>query len=127
MNILLVDDKQEILNSLVIMIEKYGHTVEVALNGLAAFEKAQTTGFDLFIIDHLMPVMNGLQLTKNLKQNESTKDIPIIFITTQDIKEVSLLPEAQVFSGLLPKPIVENSLMQLIETRSTANSLSHSL
>ena len=50
MRILLVDDKRAILEQLTPILEINGHTVQIALNGLAAFEKAQTDLFDLYII-----------------------------------------------------------------------------
>lgn len=127
MKILVVDDKQAVLDQISSLLTKYGHQIELAHNGLDAFEKAQKTRYDLFVVDHLMPLMNGLQLAKNLKQTETTKATDIIFITTQDVKEVALLPEAELFSTLLPKPIDENLFMQVIETRSSANSNVHSL
>ena len=127
MRILVVDDKQAVLEQISSLLIKHGHQVELAHNGLDAFEKAQKGDYELYVIDHLMPLMNGLQLAKNFKQTEKTKAVDIIFITTQDVKEVSQLPEASLFSALLPKPIDENLFIQMVETRSSANSNVHSL
>lgn len=114
MHILVVDDKESILTVLRTMLENAGHSVETALNGLDAFEKAQYTDFDLFVIDHLMPVMNGLHLSKNLKQHSKTFDKPIFFITTQDIDIVKKLEESVLFSAILSKPIDESKLVSFI-------------
>ena len=127
MHILVVDDKQAVLDLVTDILKGYGHSRETASNGLDAFEKAQKSPFDLFIIDHLMPVMNGIQLAKNLKHTDKTKDTEIVFMTTQDVSGVKALPEARLFKGIVAKPIDENLLMQLVETASKENTLLHSL
>jgi len=127
MHILVVDDKQAVLDLVTDILKGYGHSIETASNGLDAFEKAQKSPFDLFIIDHLMPVMNGIQLAKNLKHTDKTKDTEIVFMTTQDVSGVKALPEARLFKGIVAKPIDENLLMQLVETASKENTLLHSL
>ena len=67
MHILVVDDKSAVRLALTNILEQQGHSVRTAFNGLDAFEKAHSELFDLYIIDHLMPVMNGILLSKNLK------------------------------------------------------------
>jgi CheY-like chemotaxis protein len=88
MDILLIDDKHSILDFVTALLIDSGHTVETAYNGLDAYEKAQQQSFDLYIIDHLMPVMNGLQLSKNLLNNPFTANTPAIFMTTQSLTKV---------------------------------------
>lgn len=115
MRILAVDDKKAVLDLLTNLLDKSGHTVEIAQNGLAGFEKAQTGKFDLFIIDHLMPIMNGLQLTKNLSQCSTTSSTPVIFMTTQAIKNITSLEEASLMYQIIPKPINESILLMTIQ------------
>jgi CheY-like chemotaxis protein len=121
MHILLVDDKKAILEQLTPILERNGHTVEIALNGLAAYEKAQSEFFDLYIIDHLMPVMNGIQLSKNLMKNSLTLNVPIIFMTTQNTSEIFRLVQNLSFHALISKPIDENLLMGFVEQLNVEN------
>lgn len=121
MHILLVDDKKAILEQLTPILERNGHTVEIALNGLAAYEKAQSEFFDLYIIDHLMPVMNGIQLSKNLMKNSLTFNVPIIFMTTQNKSEILKLVQSLSFHALISKPIDEKLLMGFIEQLNVEN------
>lgn len=114
MKILLVDDKTVLLESISAFLKALGHEVETAVNGLAGFEKTHGQQFDLFIIDHLMPVMNGIQLVKRLRQQDKTADLPIIFMSTQDIKELSYLIDANIISHLVSKPIDFNNLSDII-------------
>ncbi|NQZ20463.1 MAG: response regulator [Colwellia sp.] len=121
MRILLVDDKKAILEQLTPILEINGHTVQIALNGLAAFEKAQTEIFDLYIIDHLMPVMNGIQLSKNLIKNPLTLNVPIIFMTTQNTSDILGSVQNLFFHALIAKPIDEKLLIGFVEQVNVEN------
>ncbi|TWX55774.1 response regulator [Colwellia hornerae] len=114
MVILLADDKQNILDFITPLLEQQGHIIETATNGLAAFEKAQQQPYDLYIIDHLMPFMNGVQLCKNLQKNPLTANTPIIFMTTQNTADVIALTRLLHFKAIIAKPINENSLLNAV-------------
>lgn len=123
MNILLVDDKKTVLSSISAFLEDEGHDVTTALNGLQAFEQTHVDDFDLFIIDHLMPVMDGIQLAKRLKKQEQTADLPILFMSTQDIKSINHLVENQFVEHLLSKPINFQELADLLKGYASKNSV----
>lgn len=123
MHILVVDDKQAVRTSLMKLLELRGYTVHTACNGLDAFEKTQSFSYDLFIIDHLMPIMNGLQLTKNLRQQAQTKQTPIFFMTTQGIDAINSLPESRLFNATLNKPINEDELIDHVTQLNSLNNL----
>ena len=127
MKILVVDDKEAVLRQITSFLSGYGHSVETAYNGLDAFEKVQKGDYDLFIIDHLMPVMNGVQLSKNIKSSISYKHIPIIFITTQDQQSIKALPEFELFDAILSKPINVDEFNKCVDQFSIENTLYHSL
>ena len=127
MHILVVDDKQLALNSVSDLIERYGHTVVKATNGLDAFEKAQQDHFDMFVVDHLMPIMNGLQLAKNLHEHQTLSTKPVVLMTTQPLSEVSAMEEANFFDDILSKPINEELLISSINRLANENSRQQSL
>ena len=91
-----------------------GYNVETAVNGLDALEKIKSNNYQLIIVDHLMPLMNGVQLTKNLKYTEQYKNIPILFMTTQGAETVKLMPEYKLFFSVIDKPINKVQLLNLI-------------
>lgn len=105
MNILVVDDKKSVRDCISDFLISLGHTVSTAVNGLDGFEKAQQTPFCLYIIDHLMPLMNGVTLSKNLKKTPLCANTPILFMTTQNKKSVKELPEFSLFDGVVSKPL----------------------
>lgn len=92
--ILIVDDLTENVD-LLMFILKSDYIVSGALNGEMALQIAQENKPDLILLDIVMPDMNGYEVCRQLKSNESTKDIPIIFITALS----EALNEARAFSA----------------------------
>jgi two-component system chemotaxis response regulator CheY len=127
MHILLIDDKHSILDFVTALLIDSGHTVETACNGLDAYEKAQQKSFDLYIIDHLMPVMNGLQLSKNLLNNPFTANTPAIFMTTQSLNKVIDLTRSLSFQAIITKPIETKALLNAVNLTNEKNTTCYSL
>tara|TARA_R110000737_G_scaffold258595_1_gene267169 strand:- start:2877 stop:3260 length:384 start_codon:yes stop_codon:yes gene_type:complete len=121
MQVLVVDDKQVILDSLSKLLIAHGHFVDTANHGLAASEKLQTSDYDLLIIDHLMPIMNGIKLTKLVRQNQCYANVPVIFMTTQGQKSIEMHCNTDIFSAIIDKPIDEQQLVKLINELISSN------
>ena len=115
MHVLVVDDSKVIQDGICKLLTSLGYSVETACNGLDAFEKAQNGEHQLYIVDHLMPLMNGVQLSKNLSNNAHCQNTPILFISTQDLEQVKQLPEYSLFSAVLSKPINENDFLMTLD------------
>jgi diguanylate cyclase (GGDEF)-like protein len=79
--ILIADDNEEMLETLVRIFSLYEFTVETALNGIEAVEKAQNSSPDIIILDGMMPEMDGFEACRILKKNDKTKEIPVVFLT----------------------------------------------
>ena len=127
MNILVVDDNPIILNNLTALLSAHGYFINTACHGLDASEALVNNSFDLVIIDHLMPIMNGIQLTKHIKQHEALADIPVIFMTTQGINAIPYLCDIEMFSAIVDKPIDEHSFMLLVNELLLTNTRRQSL
>lgn len=87
--ILIVDDEKDIVEMLKYNLEKEGYEVLSARNGKDALEQAQSHP-DLIVLDVMMPEIDGWEVCKQLKKNEMTTAIPIIFLTAKgsEIDEV---------------------------------------
>jgi CheY-like chemotaxis protein len=105
MRILVVDDNKAVQEKIAELLISQGHSVDLAINGLDALGKAQQADYQLFVIDHLMPLMNGVQLTKNLKNNCEFSSTPVIFMTTQGTQTLRNLVEFSLFDKVIDKPI----------------------
>ncbi len=86
--IVIVDDLPENLDVLSRVFIEEGYNVRVFSRGSIAFKSAVQSPPDLFLIDILMPEMDGYELCGKLKNNENTKSIPVIFLSSLiDINE----------------------------------------
>jgi CheY-like chemotaxis protein len=115
--ILLVDDSRTTLLMERMMLEKRtSYQCITATNGLEAVEKAQAEHPDLVLMDVVMPQMNGFEACKRLRENEKTREIPVILVTTRG--EESYM-EAGFQSGCndyVTKPINGPDLLKLLQS-----------
>jgi two-component system chemotaxis response regulator CheY len=116
MNVLVIDDKKSVRDAISGLLVALGYSVDTAVNGLDGFEKAQKMPYHLYIIDHLMPLMNGVLLSKNLKQKSLCAKTPILFMTTQEIDSIKTLPEFMLFNSIISKPLNETTFISIVES-----------
>lgn len=83
-NLLVVDDTPDNLRLLSAILTERGYKVRKALNGKTALKTVQTAPPDLILLDINMPEINGYEVCEQLKANEQTHDIPVIFISALD-------------------------------------------
>ena len=78
--ILIVDDEVANINVLIHLLRNQ-YALHVAKSGSIALEMAKSHQPDLILLDIIMPEMDGFLVLKKLREDESTKDIPVIFVT----------------------------------------------
>jgi diguanylate cyclase (GGDEF)-like protein/PAS domain S-box-containing protein len=84
-NILCIDDNTEMLELLSSTLEVEGYNVITSNSGKDGIEKAISYKPDLIILDLMMPDIDGFEVTQVIKNNPSTKDIPILILTAKDL------------------------------------------
>ena len=77
--ILVVDDEEQVRNFIVSLFSNYGHSCEMAENGIEAFNKLKKNSFDSVVIDTVIPHMDGVTLTTELLK--LYPDLPIMVMT----------------------------------------------
>lgn len=82
MRILLVDDEIEMAEAVARVLMREGYTVERAHEGVAGQSMALTQGFDLFILDWMLPGVTGLEICRSLRF--AGKMTPVLFLTAKD-------------------------------------------
>jgi two-component system alkaline phosphatase synthesis response regulator PhoP len=82
--ILVVDDEPDIVRVLKVQLEQDGYQVVSAENGQHALERVTRDRPDLILMDHMMPVMDGLEALEKLKGDPATAQIPVIILTAND-------------------------------------------
>jgi diguanylate cyclase (GGDEF)-like protein len=84
-NILCIDDNEGVRELLREILEPEGYNILTAGTGKEGIEKALVYRPDLIILDLMIPDMDGFELSRVLKNNAATVDIPIIILTAKDI------------------------------------------
>lgn len=80
--VLIVDDEPSIITLLTFNLEKEGYQVTSATDGLAGYELALTQPFDFLILDVMLPSLDGIEITKKLRQEKV--ETPILVLTAKD-------------------------------------------
>lgn len=110
--IIVADDDPAILDAIRLMLEFEGYDVECFPNGNGLLEMDRNAP-DLLLLDIWMSGTDGRDLCQQLKQQESTRDIPVIMISaSHDIESSALAAGADDF---LAKPFDINDLLDKIE------------
>ena len=96
------------------LLEKLGHAVEVAANGMEALALLDKQEFDLVIMDMQMPVMDGVQATQIIRAGEKStgRHIPILAITANAFDEDRRKCFDAGMDGYLPKPVSAKELRE---------------
>jgi two-component system chemotaxis response regulator CheY len=82
-SILAVDDSASMRQMVTFTLKSAGYNVVEAVDGQDAWEKSSTRDFDLVLTDQNMPRMDGISLTKKLRDNPKFKTTPILILTTE--------------------------------------------
>jgi CheY-like chemotaxis protein len=85
-NILVIEDNPVNMELTVDLLESYGYNVTPAEDGFIALDKVKEDKFDLILLDIQLPKMDGLEVLSRLKEDEATKDIPVIALTAHSMR-----------------------------------------
>ena len=92
--ILIVDDEQDIVESLKFVLEVSGFVCYTAFNGEDGLRLAKEIMPDLIILDVMMPKINGYKISRLLKYDNKYKDIPILMVTARSQEEDKIIGKA---------------------------------
>ena len=112
--ILIVEDHPDTRNSLQQLLQLSGFDVLTADNGQQGLMKATAHFPDLIVTDVMMPVMDGLELVRELRSSAAFRDTPIIVISAYITKAAEAVHLGA--NDVLPKPLDPNLLIERIET-----------
>lgn len=113
--ILIVEDNEQNLYLETFLLEKQGYEVVQARNGQQGLELAAYEHPDLILLDIQLPVMDGYEVAKRLKQALETTSIPIVAVTSYAMagdREAALAAGCQ---GYIEKPIDPDSFVEQVK------------
>ena len=99
------------------MLKKMGlNKIVASTNGQIALDKLKAQEADLIISDWHMPVMDGLELYKAVKKEETLKDIPFLMVTVEDSKEKVIEALKLGIRDYIVKPLQKSSFEAKVKT-----------
>jgi CheY-like chemotaxis protein len=119
--ILIAEDDDDARIALKLMLKLNKFDVLEALNGREAVDSVLLNRPDLVLMDLSLPVIDGLQATREIRQQPEFEHLPIIFVTGYDNKETIDNIHASGGTGFINKPIEFDDLKKMIESHLTAN------
>ncbi len=102
--ILIVDDEQDIVESLKFVLETSDYTCYCAYDGEEGLRLAKEIQPDLIILDVMMPKINGFKISRLLKFDNKYKNIPILMLTARSQEEDKLIGEETGADEYITKP-----------------------
>lgn len=114
-SILAVDDSASMRKMVSFTLTGAGYHVVEAVDGQDAWDKAQTHSIDLVLTDQNMPNLDGLGLTRKLREHPKFKTVPILILTTESSDQMKQLGRAAGATGWLVKPFDPGRLIEVIQ------------
>lgn len=112
--ILAVDDSPSIRKMVGFTLRSAGYEVVEAEDGQDGLEKARLGPVNLVLTDQNMPRMDGISLTKKLRENPKFKATPILILTTESSDQMKQAGRAAGATGWLVKPFDPAKLIEVI-------------
>ena len=109
--VLIVDDMQADRTNLACIVSEAGHQALLADNGAKAVECAKRDKPDLILMDVNMPEVDGFAATRMLKADESTKNIPVVFVSGKDQKADMAWGQMLGAKGYVTKPYSREQIL----------------
>ena len=114
--VLLCDDEIHILRASEFKFRRAGYDVICASDGQDAWEKIQQRCPDVLITDCQMPRMDGFQLITKLREDDATRDLPILMLTAKGFEKGHLETADRLgVATVVPKPFSPRQLLETVE------------
>jgi len=115
--IVVIDDSPLILAMTADALEEAGHHVFVTDSGIEANQFIYSSGQrpDLILIDVMMPMLTGDRKVRLLKERTSSRDIPVVLMSSKSAEELEELSRVSGADGFISKPFNKYTLLQTVD------------
>ncbi len=112
--VLVIDDEPDVVRLIVKVLSGRGHVVQVARDGASALARVKHEPPDVILLDRDLPKIDGAEVCRRIKQDESTAEIPVVMMTSSyiDIYDVNADGGPEAF---VVRPFVREVLANVVE------------
>jgi len=112
--ILVVDDDEMVRMALNELLKPEGYEVHIVSGGAEALERLDEDGYDLLMLDIIMPEMDGFELCRRIREKENYRETPVVFLSAKSRdkdRDQGFEAGANLF---LSKPISPDKLLAIV-------------
>lgn len=113
--VLVCDDSATDLTNIKNIVEGAGLLTITASSGAEALERAKAEQPDIIFLDVIMPEMDGFEACRKLRDDPTTKDIPVIFVTSKHQKADRVWAQMQGAKDFISKPYTADQIIEKLQ------------
>ncbi|MBP3568070.1 MAG: response regulator [Lachnospiraceae bacterium] len=121
--ILVVDDNVMNQDIMVGMLKRKQAVIDLASNGEEALDKIRENRYDLILMDHMMPVLDGMEALRVIQRENLCPDTAIVVLTANAVNGAKEMYLEAGFDAYLSKPVMSKALYELLEQQLPAELL----
>ena len=113
--ILVADDERHVARLVQVNLERIGHAVDLAHDGIEARDLAMNGDYDVLVLDIMMPHMDGLKVLRTLRKDARTRALKVIILTVK-AQDADILKGLELGANVyLTKPFSPEDVVQALE------------
>lgn len=113
--VLIVDDSETVRQQVGAALSQAGMQILEARDGIEGQKMIESRQIDCVVCDVNMPNKNGIEMVRDVKQNDRYRDLPIIMLTTEGAKELIEKAKSAGACGWVVKPFKANLLVSAVQ------------
>ncbi|MBA2479541.1 MAG: response regulator [Planctomycetes bacterium] len=113
-DILIVEDNPVNQKLIAFLLARSGYTYDIAENGTLALQRLDESEYRLVLMDMMMPVMNGYDATRAIRQNPKLKQIPVVALTANAMKGEDEKCKAVGCNDYIAKPYSKDQILAAV-------------
>lgn len=113
--ILIVEDEESLLKLESILFSSKGYSVTGVMDGKSALEEVQANKPDLVILDIMLPVMDGFEVCRQIKENPETRHIPVVMLTAKKNSQDLAHGQQVGCDAYITKPFKSSKVLETIQ------------
>jgi CheY-like chemotaxis protein/DNA-binding CsgD family transcriptional regulator len=114
-HVLVVEDEEDLAALVEVNLQLAGYRVSIARDGAEGLTSARTAGPDVILLDVMMPVLDGWQVLRALKEDPALQDIPVVMLTALSEERDLIRGHLQGAIQYVTKPFEMRQLLQAVE------------